>query len=96
MGDTPKFYIDPAQAGVVRGGWFDEMGGMLVGVHAEKVCTMLNEHPEMQATIERVRGLQRYEIDADYNCRLEAKPDSRGDWVKWSDLLADMLHPVNS
>ncbi len=47
MNDTPNitqpFYVDPAQRGVVRGGWMDELGGILVGVHAEWVCRALND-----------------------------------------------------
>ncbi len=37
-----KFYVDAQQKGVVRGGWFDEMGGILVGMRAQEVCDALN------------------------------------------------------
>jgi hypothetical protein len=40
------FFVDPKNPGVVRGGFYDEMGGMLVGVHAKWVCETLNEKRE--------------------------------------------------
>jgi hypothetical protein len=39
--DNP-FYVDPAQPGIIRGGWLDEMGGFLIGVHARQVAERLN------------------------------------------------------
>ena len=36
------FYVDKKQPGVVRGGFYDEMGGMLVGTKAKAVCDVLN------------------------------------------------------
>lgn len=38
----PEFYVDPKQPGFVRGGCYDAMGGMLVGVKAQAVCDVLN------------------------------------------------------
>lgn len=43
MNITQPFFVDPAQPGFVRGGFYDEMGGMLVGVNAEWVCEQLNK-----------------------------------------------------
>ena len=37
------FFVDPQQPGVVRGGFYDEMGGMLVGMNAKWVCDALNK-----------------------------------------------------
>jgi hypothetical protein len=37
-----EFYVDPKQPGFVRGGFYDAMGGMLVGVKARAVCDVLN------------------------------------------------------
>ena len=51
------FFVDPNQPGYVRGGPFDEMGGMLVGMHSVEVCNMLNEHlalKEMNGAMESV------------------------------------------
>lgn len=42
MSETQKFYVDEQQKGVVRGGWFDDMGGILVGSSAQEVCDALN------------------------------------------------------
>ena len=56
MSDWAKFYVDAVQPGIVRGGPFDSMGGMLVGLHAKEVCNRLNTYGELKATIERVRG----------------------------------------
>lgn len=39
---TP-YFIDPNSLGVVRGGHFDEAGGLLAGMYAEWVCAALNE-----------------------------------------------------
>ncbi len=39
-----EFFVDRDQRGLVRGGWFDSMGGMLVGFHAQEVCDILNAH----------------------------------------------------
>lgn len=36
------FKVDPENPGVVRGGWYDDMGGLLVGAEAEYVCNALN------------------------------------------------------
>ncbi|KKK72612.1 hypothetical protein LCGC14_2902150, partial [marine sediment metagenome] len=43
------FYIDPKSPGIVRGGFYDDMGGiivgersMLIGIYAQEVCDMLN------------------------------------------------------
>ena len=41
------FFVDPAMPGYVRGGPFDKMGGMLVGLHAKAVCKRLNDHDRM-------------------------------------------------
>ena len=38
-----EFYISPEAKGVVRGGFFDEMGGILCGVNAQWICNALNE-----------------------------------------------------
>ncbi len=43
------FFIDPKQPGIVRGGFYDAMGGMLVGQHAKWVCDALNEKIERDA-----------------------------------------------
>lgn len=40
------FFVDPQKPGIVRGGFYDEMGGMLVGVNAEWVCKALNDAVE--------------------------------------------------
>lgn len=45
------FYIDPKNPGIVRGGFFDEMGGILVGVRAPWVCAALNEKRERDAAM---------------------------------------------
>lgn len=37
-----KFYVSKEQPGVVKGGFYDAMGGMLVGVKAQEVCDVLN------------------------------------------------------
>ena len=37
-----SFFVDAGTPGIVRGGFYDEMGGMLVGVHAQEVCDKLN------------------------------------------------------
>lgn len=42
MSKMQKFYVDAQQKGVVRGGWFDDMGGILVGSSAQEVCDALN------------------------------------------------------
>jgi len=44
--DRP-FYVDGEQPGVVRGGFFDEMGGMLIGLRAPYVALALNEHAQL-------------------------------------------------
>lgn len=44
VSNMPEFFVDPDQKGVVRGGWFDALGGILVGVHAQEVCDILNAH----------------------------------------------------
>ena len=43
---TRSFFVDPVQPGIIRGGWMDDVGGMLVGVHADWVCKVLNEAKE--------------------------------------------------
>ena len=40
------FYVDPEQPGFIRGGWLDEMGGFLIGVHARTVADRLNASAE--------------------------------------------------
>jgi hypothetical protein len=45
---TQPFFVDPTQPGIVRGGFFDEMGGMLVGLHAKWVCEALNAAAKLQ------------------------------------------------
>ena len=49
------FFVDPKQPGYVRGGPFDEMGGMLVGLHAGPVCKMLNEHLALSSEVSTFR-----------------------------------------
>lgn len=41
----------------------------------------------LKATIKAISILQRYEIDADYNCRLEIDEDKEGDWVRFEDVI---------
>ena len=43
------FYVDEHHAGVVRGGFFDAMGGMLVGTHAPFVAEALNYYGRLGA-----------------------------------------------
>jgi len=43
-----KFFVDPSNLGWVRGGFYDDMGGMLVGMHANEVCNILNTHYEKE------------------------------------------------
>ena len=59
MSDWAKFYVDAVQPGIVRGGPFDSMGGMLVGLHAKEVCNRLNTYGELKATIEREAAANR-------------------------------------
>jgi hypothetical protein len=47
-----EWYVDK---GFVRGGFYDELGGMLVGHRAREVCDMLNAHSQLQAELEEVR-----------------------------------------
>lgn len=51
--DKP-FFIDPNNPGIVRGGFYDELGGMLVGMHAKEVCDILNTHYEKIAVHKEV------------------------------------------
>jgi hypothetical protein len=58
----PNFFVSSKQPYIVRGGWFDAMGGMLVGNGAETVCKMLNAYlgvarlvTSMEATIEETK-----------------------------------------
>ena len=37
------FFQDPDQPGIVRGGYHDELGGLLLGFTAEWVCAALNK-----------------------------------------------------
>lgn len=46
--------VDPKNPGVVRGGWFDDYGGMLVGTQAEFVADAINEYVKIH--IDRARG----------------------------------------
>lgn len=48
MNIPQPFYVDPHKPGCIRGGFFDEMGGMLVGMHAKKVCDALNDHEPLR------------------------------------------------
>ena len=52
-----EFYVDQNQPGIVRGGPFDSMGGMLVGVHAKEVCHRLNGFPLLEARLEAVNTI---------------------------------------
>lgn len=45
------FHVDDAQPGIVRGGWLDEMGGFLIGTHAEYVANALNQN-----AVDELRG----------------------------------------
>ncbi len=56
------FFIDQTQPGFVRGGPFDEMGGMLVGVHAKEVCDMLNEHPTLLTEVSDAQAKEAYAL----------------------------------
>ena len=47
-----KWYVE---LGVVRGGFYDEMGGMLVGERAQDICDRLNSLADIQAELERLR-----------------------------------------
>ena len=40
--NLPKFYLDSSNQGIVRGGWFDQNGGLLAGVRAVEICDALN------------------------------------------------------
>ena len=51
------FFVDPKQPGYVRGGFYDEMGGMLVGLRAGLVCKMLNEHPTLFSENTKLRKI---------------------------------------
>ena len=46
MSDTElveeKFYVDSQHPGIVRGGFFDADGGIIVGVRAQWVCDAMN------------------------------------------------------
>jgi len=57
-----EFYVDQNQPGIVRGGPFDSMGGMLVGVHAKEVCHRLNGFPLLEAQLEAVKQKAAYFI----------------------------------
>lgn len=52
--DDNPMYVDPDNPGVVRGGWFDTMGGMLVGTQAEFVADAINEYVKIH--IDKARG----------------------------------------
>lgn len=48
----------------------------------------LREHIKaLTATSKAISELQRYEIDADYNCHLEIDEDKEGDWVRFEDVI---------
>lgn len=49
-----EFYVDKKQPGFVRGGFYDESGGMLVGRNAELVCKMLNDYIKLKAENQRL------------------------------------------
>ncbi len=53
------FYIDEVHPGVVRGGFFDRDGGLLVGSNAQWVCNALNEklRREEQEEVTRLNQL---------------------------------------
>lgn len=42
------FFVDPQNPGVIRGGFYDVMGGMVVGQHASEVCDVLNKHSDLE------------------------------------------------
>jgi hypothetical protein len=71
----PNFFVSSKQPYIVRGGWFDAMGGMLVGNGAETVCKMLNAYlgvaklvTSMEATIEETKlGLKNMRAPLDQN-----------------------------
>lgn len=46
--------VDKDNPGIVRGGWFDEYGGMLVGTEAQFVADAINEYVKVH--IDRARG----------------------------------------
>jgi hypothetical protein len=61
-----EFYVDKEQPGIVRGGPFDSMGGMLVGMHAKEVCDRLNNYSRLQAQLEAVPPLCFHHPDCNY------------------------------
>lgn len=56
MSDTPGFYIDPRFQGMIRGGFFDEMGGILVGAKAQWVCDALNLKLKQEQASPPIKG----------------------------------------
>lgn len=47
-------HVDKDQPGIVRGGWFDDAGGILVGTQAQFVADAINEYVKIH--IDRARG----------------------------------------
>ena len=45
---SKPFYIDKTHPGIIRGGFFDDMGGLLVGMNAQWVCDALNEKQQRE------------------------------------------------
>jgi hypothetical protein len=56
-----EWYVDK---GFVRGGFYDELGGMLVGHRAREVCDMLNAHSQLQAELSKQNGYLQEIFDA--------------------------------
>lgn len=54
MSDEREWYADK---GYVRGGFYDEMGGMLVGVRAQDIANRLNELAELREVFRYAKGL---------------------------------------
>lgn len=54
----------------------------------------LNIRKALAEQLVSLRGLQRYEPEIFREDRIRMEPDSAGDWVKWEDLIAEVL-PVN-
>lgn len=67
------FFVPSNSPGIIRGGWFDEAGGMLVGLHAQWVCDTLNkaittkssEVPPEGIVVSVKGSIAMYKIDGD-------------------------------
>lgn len=55
MNIQKPFFIDQQKPGIVRGGFYDEMGGMLVGMRAQEVCDVLNGHEAMLKVVDAIK-----------------------------------------